>query len=582
MGGSILWEGLEEYLKVLSIGLSSEYFYNTLSHNTKGLEKYESECISTCTGNKFFNKRLCTILHRYLENSSKRSKINDSAYDDCILFNYWIYGELEGKYGHNYNNKLIPALGELHRVWNDLTGGNSKEYYRDKCEPDFDIPKQDDWRKRKQLYDYCVNYESLSTTADLFKNSCEYIYSYIKSNASLYDYFNKKCKQDGNYKCPDFYSKCEKYNPNLVLSNLPCYKDMHKEEPTAAEKVLPEKLHPDLSPGGTYSSDDLRSKKDSSPPVTQAGNVLLGVVVTSMTSGALYKNIKETFRYFNNANVNTLYKFLSSFQKYKSIYDEIKSDDSSVDGGFCSDDTNTLRGDNREKCINYKLLCTRVFKYMNKIKDKHEKITPECDKHLYYWIQEELLAVQSNGCNAFSFYKILLEYYCKNSNWEQCKTHISEMKYDVYQRHNNLMYLYYIFQIFKNDEDKEGSSKCNKANVCVKQYDEYIEPCYGGVSSNYCDELKNFKEDYEKLIAEVQCDNVTKILTSPEGISKAYISTISVVSILIVSIILYFLYKVNNKSTSKNKTNNAITNINVHMVYAIIKNYNFHKYTFLS
>ncbi|VUZ93663.1 PIR protein [Plasmodium vivax] len=237
------------------------------------------------------------------------------------------------------------------------------------------------------------------------------------------------------------------------------------------------------------------------------------------------------------------YKFLSLFQKYKSIYDEIKSDDSSVDYGFCSDDTNTLRGDNREKCINYKLLCTRVFKYMNKIKDKHKKITPECDKHLYYWIQEELLPVQSNGCNAFSFYKILLENYCKNGVWEQCKSHISEMKYEVFERHNNLMHLYDIFQNIINPNDKEESTKCNKAKESVKEYDNYIKPCFGGVSSNYCNELKNFKEDYEKVITEVPCDNVKKILTSPEGISKAFITTISVVSILIVSIILYFLYK---------------------------------------
>ncbi|KMZ96163.1 hypothetical protein PVNG_05809 [Plasmodium vivax North Korean] len=219
---------------------------------------------------------------------------------------------------------------------------------------------------------------------------------------------------------------------------------------------------------------------------------------------------------------------------------------------------------------------------MNKIKAKHAKITPECDKYLYYLIQGELLTVQSNGCNAFSFYKILLENYCKNGVWEQCTKYINEMKYEVFERHNNLMHLYDIFQNIINPNDKEESTKCNKAKESVKEYDNYIKPCFGGVSSNYCNELKNFKEDYEKVITEVPCDNVKKILTSPEAISKAYITTISVVSILIVPIILYFLYKVNNKSTSKNKTNNTITNINVHMVYAIIKNYNLYIYNFLS
>ncbi|KMZ96409.1 hypothetical protein PVNG_05871 [Plasmodium vivax North Korean] len=197
------------------------------------------------------------------------------------------------------------------------------------------------------------------------------------------------------------------------------------------------------------------------------------------------------------------YKFLSSFQKYKSIYDEIKSDNSSVDGGFCSDDTNTLRGDNNEKCFNYESVCPEVFKYMNKIKTQYGSITPDCDKYLYYWIQGKYLSNQSNGCKAFSFYKILLENYCKNEDRDQCTKYINEMKYEVFERHNNLMHLYDIFQIFKNEEDQGESTKCYKANGYVNAYNKYIEPCFGGVRSNYCDELKNFKEDYEKLIAEV-------------------------------------------------------------------------------
>ncbi|CAI7718676.1 PIR protein [Plasmodium vivax] len=291
MGGSILWEGLEEYLKVLSIGLSSEYFYNTLSHNTKGLEKYESECISTCTGNKFFNKRLCTILHRYLENSSKRSKINDSAYDDCILFNYWIYGELERKYGHNYNNKLIPALGELHRVWNDLIEGKSKDSYRGKCKPDFEIPYQNDWNERKQLYDYCVNYKSLIGTANNYEQTCKNIYKYIKGKAYLYEHFNKLCTSEKEKECPKFYSECKNYDPNSVLQNLKCHKDMQEEEASPPETAGALSLHTlsNLPQSGTFSPEASQLKGDGTHPATKTGDILLGVVATSLTSGALYR-----------------------------------------------------------------------------------------------------------------------------------------------------------------------------------------------------------------------------------------------------------------------------------------------------
>ncbi|EDL42700.1 variable surface protein Vir32, putative [Plasmodium vivax] len=289
MGGSILWEGLDRYLKILSIGLPSEYFYNTLIHNTVGLEKYEIECNSICKGNKFFNNRLCKILLRYLENATKRSQIDYSAYDDCILFNYWIYGELETKYRYNYNNKLIPALGELHRAWNDLLEDISKKSYHDKCIPDFDIPKQYDWKKRKQLYDYCVNYESLKKQSEFYKNNCRHIYSYVKSSAPLYKHFKTSCVSNDENKCPKFYNKCKEYDPDIVLPTLSCYNDLHKEEPTATEKVSSVGPHPELRADGTYSADGSQLQGDNTPPLTKAGDVLLGVVATTMTSGALYK-----------------------------------------------------------------------------------------------------------------------------------------------------------------------------------------------------------------------------------------------------------------------------------------------------
>ncbi|KMZ96408.1 hypothetical protein PVNG_05870 [Plasmodium vivax North Korean] len=204
-----------------------------------------------------------------------------------MLFNYWIYGELETKY--RYNNKLIPALGELHRAWNGLLEDISKKSYHDKCIPDSDIPMQYDWKKRKQLYDYCVNYESLKKQSEFYKNNCRQIYAYIKSSAPLYKHFKTSCASNDEKKCPKFYDKCKAYDPDIVLRDLSCYNDMKKEEATSTEKVLSVESHPGLPTGGTLPSEDLRLKNGISPPLTKAGDVLLGVVATTMTSGALYK-----------------------------------------------------------------------------------------------------------------------------------------------------------------------------------------------------------------------------------------------------------------------------------------------------
>ncbi|CAG9482244.1 unnamed protein product [Plasmodium vivax] len=291
-----LIKGLGDYLKIDSVGLTSDRFYNTLNHNEDNLDDYESECESLLSEKRHFKyNRLCKKLLRYLKTSLPISDKKDSAYNDCILFNYWIYNEIARRNKYNYRSKVIPAFGELQDIWNGLIETESNSHYFKKCEPDFNLPQQDDWEKRKQLYDYCVNYESLSRTANLFQNSCKYIYRYIKSNAPLYDYFNKRCIQGSKYNCPDFYSKCKNYDPNIVLQKLDCYHVVKKEEsshPLPAGDLSVNALQ-DMSSSRTFSPDSPHLIRDGTDPVEKTGNILLGVVATSLTSGALYRvNIK--------------------------------------------------------------------------------------------------------------------------------------------------------------------------------------------------------------------------------------------------------------------------------------------------
>ncbi|KMZ77221.1 hypothetical protein PVIIG_05880 [Plasmodium vivax India VII] len=191
-----------------------------------------------------------------------------------------MYNEIAQRNNYNYIKKVIPVFGELQTMWNSLIDNPLKTSYYKKCKPDFNIAQQDDWEKRKELYDYCVDSEAIVQTANRYKDTCNDIYTYIKGKAHLYKHFNEPCLSKNENKCPKFYSKCKNYHPDTLLPQLYCYEAMKKEEATAAAA---------LSQAGTFSSDGLQLKSESSPPATQAGNVFLGVVVTSMTSGALYK-----------------------------------------------------------------------------------------------------------------------------------------------------------------------------------------------------------------------------------------------------------------------------------------------------
>ncbi|VUZ99455.1 PIR protein [Plasmodium vivax] len=290
MGGPILGEGLDSFLNVLTFPLPLDPFYKNLIHNENDLNSFKKECESLYSENKRFkNIRLCSILLWFLQNSKTRTENKNFAYNDCILFNYWIYGELEKKYKKHFQTKLVPIYAELQSMWYSLIEQSSNESYYENCKPDNSLIYQDDWTKRRDLYDYCVNYELLKPQFEPYKQYCKHHYTYIKSKAPLYDYFKEKCKLIGKYNCPDFYDKCKAYDPDIVLRELSCYKDLHKEEPTAAATVLSEEPQPELAADGIFSPDASKLKGDGNHPVTKSGNILLGVVVTSMTSGALYK-----------------------------------------------------------------------------------------------------------------------------------------------------------------------------------------------------------------------------------------------------------------------------------------------------
>ncbi|KMZ92283.1 hypothetical protein PVMG_03638 [Plasmodium vivax Mauritania I] len=291
MADSRLFEGLRDYLNIDSVGLTSDSFYRTLNKDEKELNEYYSKCESLLSGKKHFRyKRLCSILLSFLKTSRPLSDKIDFAYDDCILFNYWMYNEIAQRYNYKNPSKVIHAFGDLQGIWNSLISDNLNPDYYNKCKPDFGIATKDDWIERKQLYDYCVNYKSLIATSKTHKDSCKTIYMYIKSNAKLYDHFKERCVPGG--KCPNFYSECKNYDPDKVLHLLHCYQDMKEEEashPAPAAAALSQRAHQGFSRDGKLLSDDLEITCDNSHQVANTGNVLLGVVVTSMTSGVLYK-----------------------------------------------------------------------------------------------------------------------------------------------------------------------------------------------------------------------------------------------------------------------------------------------------
>ncbi|KMZ86082.1 hypothetical protein PVBG_05481 [Plasmodium vivax Brazil I] len=266
--------------------LTSYKFYQILDNYDEDLGKYYQEC-NEFSKSKYRIKGICAQVLKYLETSAKKSDKENFDYDDCLLLNYWVYGRIYEKHGDKPES--AQAFGKLQLLWNSLISNPLKKSYNDKCEPDFLMVMQPDWRKRKELYDYFVNYNMLQSMRHYFSTRCNKIYTYLKEKDKLYKEYKEYCSTPKHKYCPDFFTKFEDKDPNTLLNQLPCYGVMQSQEaltlkqderPTTADKE-----------GLPLNSQKAR---DGTNPVTNSGNVLLGVVLTSMTSGALYK-VKTDF-----------------------------------------------------------------------------------------------------------------------------------------------------------------------------------------------------------------------------------------------------------------------------------------------
>ncbi|SBS93679.1 PIR protein [Plasmodium ovale] len=272
--------------------LFSEIFYQNREIDIFELYKYSQHCKK-----KIFPKQntrmktLCEKVLRYLEKSSVWQK-NKSEYDECILLNYWIYDTLDRHFDHNTED-MNHAFGTLQLIWGHLVDNRKYRAFYKKCEPLFnEILNHNDWEKRKELYDYYVDYKTLYGMATGYMPKCKEYYKRIENSILLYEYFEKECSRD-EYSCPDFYKKSKNYNPKSWLTNLPCHKEMvaakaaMASEQTLAQHQETRALGSDFSEHG--SGSDTEIKQEDSDIGTKVGKSILGIAPIALIASSLYK-----------------------------------------------------------------------------------------------------------------------------------------------------------------------------------------------------------------------------------------------------------------------------------------------------
>ncbi|CAI7724058.1 Plasmodium vivax Vir protein, putative [Plasmodium vivax] len=276
---------------LLSDELISEKFYKYLN-GLPILKEFNEYCAPLLNLGKSgrYVKNICSRMLYYLKTKDSIKDNEKYAYDACTLFNYWIYSSLDMAYRFKKDSKLYIPFTLLQGIWNDFIENKLDETNPNICKPIASIAAQEDWGKRRELLDYCTNVSDLLKITNIYTASCNKYYQHIESKTELYKEYERVCAPDSIYSCPEFFKTCKDYDPVKVLPRLPCHQEMEKMKAAASVNAMTKDREDPASPDSeAVSSDGSQLQRENAHTVTKAGNVLLGVVITSMTSGALYR-----------------------------------------------------------------------------------------------------------------------------------------------------------------------------------------------------------------------------------------------------------------------------------------------------
>ncbi|SBS91231.1 PIR Superfamily Protein, partial [Plasmodium ovale curtisi] len=284
-------EGTEDFSEIYLSGLHSVRFYKDLEENNKDLSNYSKQCEKIyVTKNNDEVRTICEKFIRHLEKSTVWDFPNP-GYDICLLLNYWVYDKLN----HVFNDKGSSdiAFGNFQYIW-----GYPEQYIKKntsrtkKCKYEIDVQKHEDWEKRKEFYDYCIDYDTLNGLVN-FSYKCNDFYEYIEKKDKLYKYFQNICSTESN-ECPKFYQECKDRDPNLLLSQLPCREEMVRKKAVAEPQDLPQEQESGINSlgsgiSGLEAGSHAASTQEKSDIGTKVGHSVLGVAPVLLTVTALYR-----------------------------------------------------------------------------------------------------------------------------------------------------------------------------------------------------------------------------------------------------------------------------------------------------
>ncbi|KMZ91860.1 hypothetical protein PVMG_00733 [Plasmodium vivax Mauritania I] len=235
------------------------------------------------------------------------------------------------------------------------------------------------------------------------------------------------------------------------------------------------------------------------------------VVIFYRTKSRLVPNFP-----FNFIILNNMYKYVKCFPEYDSYFVEATKEDNGSFKGYCSSHiTNDLTSStyNSDHLI---VSCVSFVQFLTSLSKKPSNDEVHGYLYLYYWLYHAVL--------------------------------IKNITNDVFLNIQTLAVLYENLKKFKNKEFC-NNDKCKCSHNIVNLYTKYIDDCRKGVNTEFCNELDNFRNMYNKHMEKPnECDEVQKILPSARITDNTLIIITPFVIAFVLSCGLFISYKVNKNS----------------------------------
>ncbi|SCA81969.1 Plasmodium vivax Vir protein, putative [Plasmodium vivax] len=272
--------------------LYSEKFYYAMDVDSEDLNNYNKTCDEIWVREP--KDQMILICKKYLRflHKSESWSVAYPFYDISLLLNYWIYDNLSRIYGDNNTDAIDLGFGALQGKWDTHDRIIRDRSYYEKCRPEPRKVNHEDWKNRKKLYDFYVDYDHLFLMAQIYHDKCEY-YEKIKEMIPVCAYFKGKCSS-GKYNCPDYFNKCEVKDLNSALQELPCHntiktKSVRTSEDGFSHRASDHTERPVDHAGGPTAKSDTQLEIGNSVIGKKVAHSVLGAAPVLLTATALYR-----------------------------------------------------------------------------------------------------------------------------------------------------------------------------------------------------------------------------------------------------------------------------------------------------